>query len=688
MRWSNLTEEADEQRRLPGYRDEAVVRHFDAPEALDTRFYEIRARSVLNRVPARSRMPFSWTINPYRGCSHACVYCMTGETQILMANGRTRPLTDLAVSDAIYGTVRMGAYRRFVTTRVLAKWSSIKPAYSVELEDGTRLIASEDHRFLTQRGWKHVIGAESGPLQRPHLTLGSRLLGPGGCVLQPELDNDYRRGYLAGLIRGDGTIGSYTYERPNRGPSTVHRFRLALADIEALDRAQEYLSNLGAEVDRFMFAEGTGRYKPINAIRTSARLDVERVKELAGWPTMLPKLSWIKGFLAGIFDAEGSCSGHIWRVSNTNPEIVAWIKACLGRLDFDYAVEPLLKHNGLVSIRLRGGLPERMRFFLGTNPAITRKRSIENSALKTHAKLGVTGIRSLGFVARMYDITTETGDFIANGVVSHNCFARPTHRYLGFDAGRDFEREIVVKVNAPEVLRRELARPSWKREHVALGTNTDPYQWVEGRYRLMVGIWEALRDAARGAGNPCSILTKSPLLLRDLPLMLQIAERTTISASLSIPTLDERAWRATEPHTPNPRARLEAVAELNRAGIPTGVLIAPLMPGINDSPQQLEPLLQGAIDAGAKSIGGVALHLRGEVKDVFMDWLRTQRPELVRRYGDLYQRGAYAPADERQRLARLVHRPGTKSRFRQLSKPPVKSLDEPIQADAAQQSLF
>jgi hypothetical protein len=112
----------------------------------------------------------------------------------------------------------------------------------------------------------------------------------------------------------------------------------------------------------------------------------------------------------------------------------------------------------------------------------------------------------------LYDITTGTGDFIANGVVSHNCFARPTHTYLGFNAGRDFEREIVVKVNAPEVLRAELARPSWKGEHVALATNTDPYQWVEGRYRLMQGIWEALRDAA----NPCSVLTKSPLL-RALP---------------------------------------------------------------------------------------------------------------------------------------------------------------------------
>jgi DNA repair photolyase len=236
------------------------------------------------------------------------------------------------------------------------------------------------------------------------------------------------------------------------------------------------------------------------------------------------------------------------------------------------------------------------------------------------------------------------------------CFARPTHTYLGFNAGRDFEREIVVKVNAPEILRVELARPSWRGEHVALGTNTDPYQWVEGRYRLMRGIWEALRDAAGGAGNPCSVLTKSPLLLRDLALLLEIAQRTTLSANLSIPTLDERAWRATEPHTPNPRARLEAVAELNRVGIPTGVLIAPLMPGINDSPHQLETLLQGATDAGAKSISGGALHLRGEVRNIFMDWLRSQRPELVEHYESLYRQGAYAPRKERARLAGLVRR--------------------------------
>jgi DNA repair photolyase len=230
------------------------------------------------------------------------------------------------------------------------------------------------------------------------------------------------------------------------------------------------------------------------------------------------------------------------------------------------------------------------------------------------------------------------------------CFARPTHKYLDFNAGRDFEREIVVKVNAPELLRVELARPSWKGEHVALGTNTDPYQWVEGRYRLMPGIWEAMRDAA----NPCSVLTKSPLLLRDLELMKQINERTDFSAALSVPTLDEKAWRATEPHTPNPRARLEAVAELTRAGIRTGVLVAPLMPGVNDAPEQVEPILELAAEAGAAYVTGIALHLRGEVRDLWFEWLREHRPDLIPRYERLYRRGAYAPPEERRRLAELV----------------------------------
>ena len=233
------------------------------------------------------------------------------------------------------------------------------------------------------------------------------------------------------------------------------------------------------------------------------------------------------------------------------------------------------------------------------------------------------------------------------------CFARPTHLYLDFDAGRDFEREIVVKVNTPERLRAELARPSWRGEHVALGTNTDPYQWVEGRYKLMRGVWEAMIEAR----NPASVLTKSPLLLRDLDLMLELNRRAEFRAALSVPTIDEAAWRSSEPHTPNPRARLDAVAKLTAAGIRTGVLVAPLMPGINDDPEQVREILRLCREAGADYVSGIALHLRGEVRQVFMEWLRQYRPDLVPRYRELYKRGAYAPVRERRRLAALLEGP-------------------------------
>jgi DNA repair photolyase len=231
------------------------------------------------------------------------------------------------------------------------------------------------------------------------------------------------------------------------------------------------------------------------------------------------------------------------------------------------------------------------------------------------------------------------------------CFARRTHTYLGFDAGRDFEREIVVKVNVPELLRAELARPSWKRELVALGTNTDPYQWVESRYRMMPEILAALEEA----DTPVSVLTKSPLVLRDVDIYERMAKRLPVSVNLSVPTLDEKVWRATEPHTPSPSARLDAVAELRRRGIESGVLIAPLMPGINDSPEQVQPIVDRAREAGATFLGGVALHLRDEVRDVFFGWLEAKRPDLIPKYEQLYANDrAYMRPAHRKRTTRAV----------------------------------
>lgn len=231
------------------------------------------------------------------------------------------------------------------------------------------------------------------------------------------------------------------------------------------------------------------------------------------------------------------------------------------------------------------------------------------------------------------------------------CFARRTHTFLDFDAGRDFEREIVVKVNVPELLRAEVSRPSWRRELVALGTNTDPYQWVESRYRFMPELLTTLDEA----DTPVSVLTKSPLLLRDIDIYERMAKRLPISVNLSIPTLDEKVWRATEPHTPSPVARLEAVAELRSRGIESGVLIAPLMPGINDSPEQVQPLVDMAREAGATFLGGVALHLRDEVREVFFGWLEAKRPDLLPRYEQMYAgERAYLHPAQRKRVTSVV----------------------------------
>jgi DNA repair photolyase len=654
VRWDHLTIGEDEATRLPGHRDPAVIRRFDAPEALDMRFYEIQARSALNRVPKASRVPFRWTINPYRGCSHACVYCIDGATPILMADGSHKPMSRLRVGDGIYGTEREGVYRRYVRTRVLAHWTTMKPAFRVTLEDGTELIASGDHRFLTHRGWKHVTGSQQGPDRRAHLTLGNVLLGTGRFTAGPRHSDDYERGYLRALVRGDAAPGEPVW--------------LAPLDAEALERAERYLAGRGVYTTESAAPRGGERTR---AIRTQIGSRSERAAELLRWPAR-PSDEWRKGLLAGVFDANGS-SAAVIRISAADDTMLHWIESCMSEFAFETVREAPRRPGGVTVVRIRGGLRERLRFFHLAEPALRRKLDIEGIALTSDAHTVVASIEPLGTAVQLYDMTTGTGDFIANGVVSHNCFARPTHTYLDFDAGRDFEREIVVKVNAPEVVRAELARPSWKGEHVAMGTNTDPYQWVESRYRLMPGIWEAMRDAR----NPCSILTKSPLVLRDVELLREIAAVTNVHANLSIPTLDPKAWRATEPHTPHPKARLEAVAELNRAGIPTGVLVAPLMPGINDAPEQVEPLLEAAAEAGATGIGGIALHLRGDVKRIFFDWLRAYRPDLVDTYERLYARGAYAPTDERRRLAGLVRREETTwpSRFGNRERDPPAGRD-------------
>jgi DNA repair photolyase len=233
------------------------------------------------------------------------------------------------------------------------------------------------------------------------------------------------------------------------------------------------------------------------------------------------------------------------------------------------------------------------------------------------------------------------------------CFARKTHTYLDLDYGEDFDTRIVVKVNAPDLLRKELARPRWTGEHIAMGTNVDPYQRAEGRYRLMRGILQALRDFA----NPFSILTKGKLILRDLDLLRECAEATEVGTNFSVGFLDEGLWRTVESGTPRPAARLEAVRALNDAGVPCGVLMAPILPFLTDDDEHLEETVRAIAEARATHVYPIVLHLRkGGAREWYLRWLREHHPDLAGRYRELYGTGAYAPKAYQRKISEKVQR--------------------------------
>ncbi|HWH32389.1 MAG TPA: hypothetical protein VNU01_06920, partial [Egibacteraceae bacterium] len=292
------------------------TRTFDTPEFAGMTFLEVEAKSALNRVQG---MPFKWSINPYRGCSHACAYCVGGDTPILMADGRLKPIAEVRSGDRVYGTERRGAYRRYVVTEVRDQWSTMKEAYRIRLEDGTTLVASADHRFLTERGWKHVAGAGRGPDCRPHLTTNNSLRGFGGFAAPPKQDEDYRRGYVHGLI---SVVGSGTVDAP-----AGRRF------VEILERD----------------------VKPVPG---------RELAHLMGWPDEASD-EWRKGLLAALFDVAGSHDGKSLRLRANKSRVLLEAQKCLWALGFRYEAEAGASPSW---VRVAGGPREHLRFFHTVEP--------------------------------------------------------------------------------------------------------------------------------------------------------------------------------------------------------------------------------------------------------------------------------------------------------------------------------
>ena len=250
------------------------------------------------------------------------------------------------------------------------------------------------------------------------------------------------------------------------------------------------------------------------------------------------------------------------------------------------------------------------------------------------------------------------------------CYVRAFERRADRPSDDRYGSSIRVKVNVADVLRKELSRPSWENESVAIGAATDPYQPAEGRYRLTRACLEALSDHS----NPFSIITRGPMIVRDLDVLVEAAKRTKVSVTFSIPTLDEEVWRKTEPSTAPPRQRLKALKQLVDAGVRACVGMAPILPGISDKPEQLAEVVRAAREAGACGVWTNLLFLRPGTREHFLRHLAEDWPELVPQYAELYKGRSYLGSDEhkpvRNEVARLARELGVKDRRREPLAPP------------------
>lgn len=522
--------------------------------------FSVRGCSIIYAPAGQAGEYAKLAANPYRGCGHGCTYCLAPDTLIQRADGTSRPISDIQIGDALIGVGRREERRRawnytFGRSVVLNKVLSVKPAYRLSLENGMTSVCSSDHRWLTERGWKHTR----------NITTNNEVRLLGATVSTPVATPDYQRGYLAGIIRGDGNLHRYDYsgryrrsvKRRAQKTDVLHQFRLAMLDTEALERASAFLDTAGVPTTRFTFTHAGGS---MPAIRANSRAAFETITAI-----VQPQsgAEWQRGWLAGIFDAEGGTTAAL-RIHNTDEEIRRLIETACASFGFR-TIRDGERENGCVSVRLHGGRTETIRFFNLTAPAIRRKFPVVGTALRGSSR--VVAVEPLGREIEMVDITTSTENFIANGMVSHNCYVPAAIRM----SRQAFDAEAVPK---PDFLARLIADAVKYRAHgiteqCMLSFTTDPYNPNDVEHQLTRQCLVALRDHGLGF---CTLTKGGSRALRDLDLFRP--DRDAFASTLT--TLDPTQSQEWERNAALPADRLATLERFHAAGIFTWVSLEPV----------------------------------------------------------------------------------------------------------------
>jgi len=516
----------------------------------------------------RAREYAALALNVYKGCEHRCVYCLDGDTLVLKSDLSAVSLRTIVPGDEIVGVANLGSGTtntlKFVPSVVEAVWTARKPVFEIELENGITAKCSGDHRWLTDRGWKFTTNAMAGTIDRAHLTTNNSIRLVSSLAITPQETDDYRLGYLSGVIRGDGHIGVHgpyhrRTARPNRAvrifDEVVHSFSLRMKDVAALRRTEGYLLYFGVTVKRFIFNDS------MEGIRTSAEHTIKSIQHLIEWRDTS---EYARGFLAGIYDAEGSYS-QVIRISNSDPEILRRCEDGLRTFGFGFVYDvPQQAPNCIVhSIRLQGGRAEIIRFVQLVNPAIERKRTISGQTVKQSSR--VIGIKNLGYEDTLYDIQTSTGNFIANGMVSHNCYA-PSATY---SSPTDFSHPKTRGADFIPNLFREVSRCPGRGRRVLLCFTCDPYQ----PFDVEEGITRQAIHVLHGGGYAVEVLTKGgQRALRDLDLF---GPGDAFATTLTL--LDDLRSMTWEPGAALPGDRITTIEAFHGAGIETWVSLEPVL---------------------------------------------------------------------------------------------------------------